>query len=152
QAVSGEMNLEKLFDTLMRTALEQAGAERGVLILSRGSEQRIVAEAAVRGDKVSVTLPDAISSLAALPQSVLQFVLRTQAPVILDDAAAEAPFSADEYVRQQQVRSVLCLPLINQGRIIGALYLENNLTPRVFVPARTAVLKLLASQAAISLE
>jgi PAS domain S-box-containing protein len=72
--------------------------------------------------------------------------------VILDDAAAGNPFAADTYLHQHQVRSILCLPLINQSKLIGVLYLENNLAPHVFTPARIAVLKLLASQAAISLE
>ena len=89
---------------------------------------------------------------AALPGSVLRYVLRTQENVILDDASAESPFSADPYIRQQNARSILCLPLINQTKLIGMLYLENNLAPRVFAPSRIAVLKVLASQAAISLE
>ena len=89
---------------------------------------------------------------AVLPESVLHYVLRTRESVILDDAAAQPPFSADPYIRQRQARSILCLPLINQAKLIGVLYLENNLAPRVFAPARIAVLKLLASQAAISLE
>ena len=72
--------------------------------------------------------------------------------MILDDAAAQSPFAVDPYIRQHQARSVLCLPLLNQAKLIAVLYLENNLTPRVFAPARIAVLKLLASQAAISLE
>jgi PAS domain S-box-containing protein len=79
-------------------------------------------------------------------------VIRTQESVILDDASAQNPFSADEYIRQKRARSVLCLPLVKQAKLIGVLYLENNLTPHVFTPARLAVLKLLASQAAISLE
>ena len=72
--------------------------------------------------------------------------------MILDDASAQNPFSADAYLRQHHARSVLCLPLLKQARLIGVLYLENNLAPHVFTPARIAVLKLLASQAAISLE
>ena len=79
-------------------------------------------------------------------------MLRTQENVILDDASAENPFSADPYIRQQNARSILCLPLINQAKLIGMLYLENNLAPRVFAPTRIALLKVLASQAAISLE
>jgi PAS domain S-box-containing protein len=71
---------------------------------------------------------------------------------ILDDAAAQSPFAADPYLRQRRARSILCLPLINQAKLIGALYLENTLTARAFAPARSAVLKLLASQAAIALE
>jgi PAS domain S-box-containing protein len=78
--------------------------------------------------------------------------MRTRESVILDDAATQSAFAADPYFGQRQARSILCLPLINQAKLIGVLYLENNLAPRVFAPARIAVLKLLASQAAISLE
>jgi PAS domain S-box-containing protein len=152
QAVSGEIVLEKLLDTLMRTAMAQAGAERVLLILARGAAQRIAAEATTSGDTVTVDLRDEAVAETVLPESVLHYVLRTRESVILDDAAAQSPFAADPYIRQRQARSVLCLPLLNQAKLIGVLYLENNLTPRVFAPARLAVLKLLASQAAISLE
>ena len=152
QAVSGEMVLEKLIDSLMRTAIEHAGAERGLLILPRGDELRIAAEATTSGDTVIVGPREASVAAAALPESIVHYVVRTQESVILDDASAENPFSADTYVRQHHARSILCLPLINQAKLIGVLYLENNLTPHVFTPARIAVLKLLASQAAISLE
>ena len=83
---------------------------------------------------------------------MLHYVIRTRESVILDDASAQNPFSADTYIRQRHARSILCLPLINQAKLIGLLYLENNLTPHVFTPTRISVLKLLASQAAISLE
>jgi PAS domain S-box-containing protein len=89
---------------------------------------------------------------AVLPESIIRYVVRTQDSVILDDASAQHPFSADAYVRQRHAKSILCFPLINQAKLIGLLYLENNLAPNVFTPARIAVLKLLASQAAISLE
>ena len=152
QAVSGEIVLEKLLGTLMRTALQQAGAERGLLILARGAEQRIEAEATTSGDTVIVRLCDEAVAGTALPEGILHHVLRTQEGMILDDAAAEIAFSADPYIRQHGARSLLCLPLLNQAKLIGVLYLENNLTPRVFAPARIAVLKLLASQAAVALE
>jgi PAS domain S-box-containing protein len=152
QAVSGEIVLKKLLDTLMRTAVEQAGAERGLLILARGVEQWIAAEATTSGDTVDVRLHDETVTAAVMPESVLRYVVRTHESVILDDATVQGPFSTDPYIRQHQVRSSLCLPLINQTKLIGVLYLENNLTSRVFVPSRIAVLKLLASQAAISLE
>jgi PAS domain S-box-containing protein len=148
QTVSSEMVLDKLTDRLMRTAIEQAGAERGLLIV----EQRIMAEAVTSGDSVLVQLCDEPVTTAALPESVLNYVVRTNESVILDDAAVQSPFTADPYIRQRHARSILCLPLINQGRLNGVLYLENNLTPRGFLPARITVLKLLASQAAISLE
>ncbi len=152
QAVSGEIVREKMIDTLMRTALEYAGAERGLLIVSHGGVHRLEAEAATRANTITVRLRQASVLAAELPESVLHYAVRTQESVILDDALAHDAFSADEYIRHHRVRSVLCLPLIKQGTLIGVLYLENNLAPRVFTPARSAVLKLLASQAASSLE
>ncbi len=152
QAVSGEIVLEKLIDTLMRTALEHAGAQRGLLIVPHGGAQQLEAEATTSGDTITVRFHQASISAAEMPESVLHYVVRTQESVILDDALTQSVFSADEYIRQNRVRSVLCLPLIKQATLIGVLYLENNLTPRVFTPARSAVLKLIASQAAISLE
>jgi PAS domain S-box-containing protein len=165
QAVSGEFVLEKLIETIMRAAIEHAGAERGLLIFPQGVEQRIEAEAATNGETIIVRLheapardasaaADAGGSVAepAVPESIINYVARTQQSVILDNASGQSPFSEDPYIRQRQVRSVLCLPLINQSKIIGVLYLENNLASRVFTPERIAVLKLLVSQAAISLE
>src|SRR5215470_5468294 len=152
QAISGEIVLEKLLEMLMRTALEQAGAERGLLIFSRGAEQRIAAEATTDSDLVTVHPRDENVAATVLPESVLQYVLRTRESVILDDASSHNPFSADPYIVESYLRSILCLPLINQGKLTGILYLENSLTPRVFTPDRVALLKVLASQAAISLE
>jgi PAS domain S-box-containing protein len=152
QAMAGEIVPDKLLDTIMRTAIEQAGAGRGLLILSRGDEHRIAAEAATEGDAVTVHLRDEAVTAAALPESVLHYVLRTRESLVLDDAVAQDPFAADPYVRQNQARSILCLPLLNQAKLIGVLYLENNLTSLVFAPARIPVLKLLAAEAAISLE
>jgi PAS domain S-box-containing protein len=152
QAVSGEIVLEKLLDTLMRTAIEYAGAERGLLLLPRAGEQRAAAEATISGDAVSVHLRDEPLSAARVPASIVHYVARTGESVILDDASAANPFAADSYLHQHRARSLFCLPLINQSKLIGVLYLENNLAPHVFTPARLAVLKLLASQAAISLE
>jgi predicted ATPase/signal transduction histidine kinase len=152
QAVSGEMVLEKLIHTLMRTAIEQAGAERGLLILTRGGEQRIAAEAATSGDTVRVQLRDIPVTAAVLPESVFHYVQRTRESIILNDAAVKPSFVIDPYIHHGHPRSILCVPLINQTRLAGVLYLENNLTPHAFKPARIAVLKVLASQAAISLE
>jgi PAS domain S-box-containing protein len=152
QAISGEIVLDRLLRTLMRTAIEQAGAERGLLILARGTEPRIAAEATTGGDAIAVRLCDEPVTASKLPEAILNYVLHTQETVILDDAAARNPFSTDPYVRQRQPRSILCLPLLNQAKLIGLLYLENNLAHGVFTPARIPVLKLLASQAAISLE
>jgi PAS domain S-box-containing protein len=152
QAVSGEMVLEKLIDTLMRIAIEYAGAERGLLILPRGMELRIEAEATTSGDTITVRLREALLAEAAAPESIIHYVSRTHESVILDDASAGNAFDTDTYIRQHHARSILCLPLINQVKLLGLFYLENNLAPNVFTPTRIAVLKLLASQAAISLE
>jgi C4-dicarboxylate-specific signal transduction histidine kinase len=152
QAVTGEIVLERLIDMLMRTAVEQAGAERGLLIRPRGVEQRIEAEATTSGDSVIVQLRDEPAGAAVLPESMLHYVLRTGETVVLDDAAAQSAFGEDAYIRERQTRSILCLPLINQGKLNGVVYLENNPTRSAFAPARVALLKLLASQAAISLE
>jgi PAS domain S-box-containing protein len=151
QAVSSEIVLEKLIHTLMRTAIEQAGAERGLLILPRGDELHIQAEA-TSGEDVAVHLRSAADSTAALPESVVRYVMRTREYVILDDATAQNPFSADPYVIQHHARSIICLPLVNQGKLNGIIYLENNLSTHVFTSDRITVLKVLASQAAISLE
>jgi PAS domain S-box-containing protein len=152
QAVSGEIVLGELIKTLLRITVEHAGAERGLLILFPGDEPRIAAEATTGRGQVEVTLRQTAASLAELPESVLHTVMRMRESVILDDASAQNPFSADEYLRQKHVRSVLCLPLVKQAKLIGALYLENNLASHVFTPARISVLEVLASQAAISLE
>jgi len=127
-------------------------AQRGLLIIQHGGAQRLEAEATTSGNAITVRLRQASVSAAELPDSVLHYVARTQESVILDDASAQNAFAADEYIRRHRVRSVLCLPLINQATLIGVLYLENNLAPRVFTPARSAVLKLIASQAATALE
>jgi predicted ATPase/signal transduction histidine kinase/GAF domain-containing protein/CheY-like chemotaxis protein len=152
QAVSGEIELGKLIETLLRIAIEHAGAGRGLLILFRGDEPRIAAEATTDQGVVEVTLRQAAVTPSELPESVLHYVIRTREIVILDDATAPTLFSADAYVQQRPPRSVLCFPLIKQAKLVGALYLENNLTPRAFTSGRIAVLELLASQAAISLE
>jgi PAS domain S-box-containing protein len=153
QAVSGEIVLEKLLELLMRTAIEQAGAERGLLILQREAELRIEAEATSSGKTILVQLRDQPATANLLPESALHYVLRTHESVLLGDAVAQpSAWQNDPYIRDRRARSVLCLPLITQAKLIGALYLENNLTPNVFAPARMAALELLASQAAISLE
>jgi PAS domain S-box-containing protein len=150
QAVSGEIVSEKLIDTVMRTAIENAGAERGLLFLSRGTELRVEAEGVTGGDGIIVRLADTFADPPAAPESIINYVVRTQETVIVDDA--KNPVCVDGYISQPKAGSILCLPLINRAKLSGVLYLENRLTPKVFTPARTSALKLLASQAAISLE
>jgi PAS domain S-box-containing protein len=152
QIVSGEIVLENLMETLMRTAVEHAGAQRGLLVLPRGGELWIEAQADTDGVSVTVALREAPVCAAELPESILQYCARTQESVLLDDASARGAFSNDEYIARLQARSVLCLPLVKQGRLIALLYLENHLAAGAFTPARIAVLKVLASQAAMTLE
>jgi PAS domain S-box-containing protein len=152
QAVSGEIVLERLLDTVMRKAVEHAGAERGLLIVTRGDELQIEAESMISGNHVTVRLGGASPATAALPESIVRYVMRTHESAILDDASSPNQFSDDPYLLQYRVHSILCLPLINQAKLNGILYLENNLTARVFTAERVTLLKMLASQAAISLE
>jgi PAS domain S-box-containing protein len=136
----------------MRAAIENAGADRGLLIVPRGDELQIELEAATSGEDVTAHLRDGAHTASGLPESLVRYVIGAQESVILEDASSQNPFSADPYIVQHSARSVLCLPLINQCKLIGILYLENNLTSHVFTPDRVTVLKVLASQAAISLE
>ena len=152
QALSGEIVLSALIETLMRIAIEHAGAERGTLILFRNNEARIAAEAVTNHGRVEVALQEKIVSHHDVPESALDYVVRTRASLIMDDATASNLFSDDDYVRERRPKSVLCVPVIKQTKLVGALYLENNLTPNAFTPQRIAVLEFLASQAAISLE
>jgi PAS domain S-box-containing protein len=152
QAISGEIVPENLIDTLMRTAIEHAGAEQGVLILLRDAQPLIEAEARTDRDEVTVQFRRSLASSSDLPISLLRYVIRTKESVTLSDASAENLFSEDEYFRRKSPRSVLCLPLVKQRQLTGILYFENNLAPGVFTPNRLATLELIASQAAISLE
>src|ERR1700730_17438631 len=150
QALSGEMVLPSLIERLMTIALQNAGADRGLLILPDKDGYRIEAEAWSTGGKV-VLRQGSIANLAA-PEALVRYVIRTQKSVIVDDVTKPNLFSEDEYLRDRQPRSVFCLPLVRRGTLGGLLYLENTLTSHVFTPDRTALLELLASQAAISLE
>ena len=152
QAILGEMNPEKLVDTLLRTAIEQAGAARGLLVFTQNDGPRIKASATTIGDSIVVEQCEEPVNASVLPLSVLNHVVRTSEIVVLDDAVAQPPFSADPYIIERRARSVLCVPLLNRTNFTGVLYLENNLSPRVFFPRHTALLKLVASQAAIALE
>ncbi|WP_437791696.1 AAA family ATPase [Sorangium sp. So ce693] len=149
QSISGELKLPRLLETLLRIVVEHAGAGEGVALLVR--EDR-VSTAAITASGSAARLLDAGEAVAALPQSILNYVLRSHERVLLADAAARHPFSDDEYFGRKRPRSVLCLPIVRQTRLLGLLYLENNLVTGAFTPGRLTVLELLASQSAISLE
>jgi len=152
QAVSSEIVLPRLIERLMTIALENAGADRGLLILPTDDAHLIQAEAQATGDRVDVVLCQTPISGATCPESLVRYVIRTHDSVILDDASRPNLFSDDNYLRGRHTKSILCLPLIKQGRLTGLIYLENRLTSSAFTADRTAVLELLAAQAAISLE
>ncbi len=152
QSVSGEIVLTRLVDTLMRTALEHAGAGRAVLTLSTNGIHVVEAEALVTADGVVVKHRDDFQAPVELPEAVVQYALRTKETVILDNALADHDFSADPYIRRLRVRSLLALPLVNQGKVLGLLHLENNLAANAFTQNRLSILKLIASHAAIALE
>jgi predicted ATPase/signal transduction histidine kinase len=152
QAVSSEIVLDRLVEALMRIAVEHAGAERGVLIASRGNEYTIEAEARTDDGAIEVAFHHTAIARADLPESVLQYVIRTRENVVLDDALVANLFSKDGYLGRKRIRSMLCLPIVKQAKLVGVLYLENNLTAGAFTADRIALLELLASQAAISLE
>lgn len=152
EAVSGEISHERLIDMLMRTAVEHTGAERGLLILPRDGEYRIVAEATTSVDEVIVQLRQEAVNAADLPTSLLWYVLRTKEYVLIQNTSGDRAFSDDEYIRKQHARSVLCLPLLKRTRVLGVIYLEITLTRRTFTPPHRATLRLFASAAANSLE
>jgi predicted ATPase/signal transduction histidine kinase len=152
QAVSSEIVLDKLIEALMRIAVEHAGAERGVLIAMRSNELQVEAEARTGRGVIEVVLRHAAPTPGDLPQSVLHYVIRTRESVVLHDASAANLFSRDAYLGRRRTRSILCLPIVKQAKLVGVLYLENNLTAGAFTADRIAVLELLASQAAISLQ
>ncbi|WP_437332316.1 AAA family ATPase [Sorangium sp. So ce394] len=151
QSISGELKLPRLLEMLLRIVVEHAGAEEGYVLLVR--EDRLSTAAAIAASGGAARLLDAgEAEAAALPRSILNYVRRSHERVLLDDAAARHPFSEDAYFARKQPRSVLCLPIVRQARLLGLLYLENKLVAGAFTPARLSVLELLASQSAISLE
>jgi len=149
QAVSGEIVLDRLVERLMINVVEHSGAVRGLLFLPKGAEMSIVAEALTDDEGVSVRFE---GFERKLPETILSYVTRTQEVVLLDDARSAELFSADPYVEETGSSSILCLPLVKQKQLVGVLYLENDLSSHLFTQGQVAVLQLLASQAAISLE
>ena len=152
QAISGEILLSNLLDRLMKIVLENGGAQRGYLILARGDNLSIEAQAWVEGEEIKVLQGVSFLLPSVLPLSIINYVRRTRQMVILDDASLRNMFSPDEYIVQNKPVSVLCLPVLRQAHLAGLLYLENNLVRGAFTANRIAVLEVLAAQAAISLQ
>ncbi|MBE9186639.1 GAF domain-containing protein, partial [Microcoleus sp. LEGE 07076] len=150
QSISGEINLDKLLSNLMQVMIENAGAKKGSLILLKGDSFSIAAQCS-SGKPCNLNLTPAVDC-DEIPNAIVHYVWRTQETLVIDDATTEATFAADRYIIQHQPKSVLCLPMQHQGKPIAILYLENNLVTNAFTGDRLSLLKVLASQAAISLE
>ena len=153
QAISQEIVLDDLITTLMRVVLESAGAQTAALLLPRGPELSVAAFASVEGPRVAVRRPDGERSITTeLPLSVTNYVRRSKERVLLADAGQAHAFLDDPYFVERAPKSLLCMPIIRQGALVGLLYLENRVVANAFSADRVETLALLAGQAAISLE
>ncbi|MEC4983866.1 MAG: AAA family ATPase, partial [Oscillatoria sp. PMC 1076.18] len=152
QAISGEIFLDKLLAKLMKICIENAGAQKGILLMAVKGNLLKYATASV--DRVSLVVQDSpfIDDCRDVPVSVIKYVERSRENVVLNNAAVEGQFIDDAYISHQKLKSLLCTPIVNAGKLIGILYLENNLTVGAFTANRLQVLQVLSSQAAISLE
>ncbi|MEG4838786.1 AAA family ATPase [Microcoleus sp. B9-D4] len=148
-AIASEIELDKLLTTLMKILLESCGAQTGYLILESQGQLRVEASGEANSDRVMVLQSTPIET--CLPLSIIHYVERTQEGLIETNVSREGRFTQDAYIKTQQPKSILCAPLINQGQLIGIVYLENNLADGVFTPDRLELIKLLSSQAAIAL-
>ncbi len=158
QTLIQEIVLDVLLAKIMKLVLENAGAEKGYLILNEQSQWRIEASGNINLDEVDVSQSIPVTMVSdsqdtpLVSSAIANYVIRTQDSVVLHDAVREGNFTYDPYVVKQQPKSVLCTPLVNQSQLTGILYLENNLTTGAFTPDRLEVLNMLASQAAISIK
>ena len=151
QAISGEIVFDKLLANLLEIAIENAGARQGFLLLQRDNQMLVEAMASV-DDNSSIRSTVPLEACHNLPWTIINYVTRTKFDVLLNDAAKEGEFINDPYIAYQQIKSVLCTPILNQGKLIGILYLENNLIKGAFTEERLEILRILSSQAAISIE
>ncbi len=151
-ALSGEIVLEKLLKTLMNILVENAGAERGILMLPRGEKLWIEAIQETGSENVSVLQSLPVDDCSRLSAKIVHYVSRTRESVILDNASERGNFTEDDYIQRYNCQSITCIPLIHRGELQGIIYLENSLTPGAFTQERLDLLQTLATQAAISLE
>ncbi|MCP4687639.1 MAG: GAF domain-containing protein, partial [Desulfobacterales bacterium] len=148
RAISGEIVLSRLLSKLMKLVIENAGADKGFLLMEEEGRWGVRAEWVSRSENGESEGP----ARPELPMSVINYVARTRENVVLDDAVSEGRFTRDRYILANRPKSVLCNPMLNQGKLVGILYLENSLTTDAFTQDRLEVLNLLSSQAAISIE
>ena len=150
QAISGEIVLEQLLMKLMKILLENTGAQTGYLILEQGGKFAIEASGTVEAD--SITVLQSLPLETRVPISIINYVARSRESIICNNASVEGKFNTEPYIQQHQPKSILCTPLVNQGKLISIVYLENNLTVGAFTPQRIEIVNVLSSQAAISIE
>ena len=151
RAISGRIVASDVIDEVMKATMVNAGASRGLLLLARGNDLFIEAESVGQGESTRVqAIPFSESGKA--PERVVNYAVRTRQSVVLDDAPRDTTFSDDRYIAARKPLSVLCMPLVDKGDLIGLLYLENDLARGAFTSARIQTLEVLAAQAAISLE
>jgi len=152
QAFAAELDLDRLQEKIMRIVVENAGAERGVLLLEQAPGLVAVAEYSARSDSLRRLPAVPLESCSELPAAAVLLARRTGKPLAVDDAARDPALEADPHVRRRRLRSLLAAPLLHQGRRLGLLYLDNNLATGVFTPQRLETLRILAVQAAVSIE
>jgi predicted ATPase/signal transduction histidine kinase/tRNA A-37 threonylcarbamoyl transferase component Bud32 len=152
QAISGEVYLDRLLHLLLGFVIENAGANRGLLILKRDNKLFIEAEGTTEADSTVVLQSQPVDGCSSIPESIVNYVARTNDHVVLDDAVNSGMFTHDPYILDMSSKSILCTPIINHGRMTGVLYLENNLATGAFNKQRLKMLELLSSQVAISIE
>jgi predicted ATPase/signal transduction histidine kinase len=152
QVISSETDLGPLLDRLLRVVIESAGARRGVVMLARDGRLRIAASITAGPEQATLLTDTPVESSMEVPHLVAQYVARTHAGVVLRDASREGMFTADPYVRTRGARSVLCLPVLQGGKLTGVLYLENDQIAGAFSADRVELLEILAAQAAIALQ
>lgn len=152
QSISGELELKGLIAKLLTIVVENAGAQKGYLILDQDNHWVVVAHTDAGGKDVEELSPVNIQANEAIPEGIIHYVVHTQEHVVLGDAANHGDFKNDPGIQQHQPKSVLCAPLVNQGKVSGVLYLENNLATDAFTPNRVQLLNLLSSQMAMALD
>ncbi|MGD1928264.1 MAG: AAA family ATPase [Leptolyngbyaceae cyanobacterium] len=150
QVLSSEIQLDKLLATLLRIVLETAGADKGALLMPR--EQQWFVEAVATIEQSTQVQSVALSQSVAVPHALINTVKHGLEPVVIMDAAAHSALASDAYVTQHQPKSLLCIPILQQGKLIAILYLENQLTVGAFTRDRVELLNVLCTQASISLE
>jgi signal transduction histidine kinase len=149
-AMTGEIVLDRLLQKMLAILVENAGAERGALFLDQDGSLRLHALGTAQRVEVIDAVP--LDDCADLPRSVIRYAARTRETVLLHDAAASSLFRGDPLVRGSPGTSMLCVPLVRQGRMLGELYLENRRVAGAFTARRVEVLRLLSTVAATALE